>query len=108
MKKPTTRQQESILRAMKAGNELTDMGRGYGIYMGETRVFQIGAPSVSIKSRVSRATVKNMVENGLIRQVTRRRENGNSYVAFEVVSVLSLEAVAAANDRPACQDSSGG
>lgn len=93
MKEPTTRLQKNILRAMKAGNELTDMGRGYGIYMGETRVFQVGSPAVPVKSRISLATVKSMVENGFIRQVNGQRENGNRYITFEVVSVMSPEVV---------------
>lgn len=69
---------------MSAGKEMTDMGRSYGIFMGEKRSLQAGQPSVEIKTKVLKSTVKQMIEKGLIHQVTKRRENGNSYITFEL------------------------
>lgn len=85
MNKQATKLQRNIIQAIRDGNELTDMGKSYGIYLGETRVIHSGHPAVAIKTRVSALTINNMVENCLIKRVTKRRPNGNSYITFDLI-----------------------
>ena len=79
-----TKLQQKIMVAMSSGKELTDMGRSYGIFMGEMRILQAGQSPVEVKTKILKSTVNQMVQKGLIRQVTKKRENGNSYLAFEI------------------------
>lgn len=85
MNKPATKLQRDIIQAIREGKELTDMGRGYGIYLGETRAVHSGSAPVAIKTRVSAVTINSMVENGLIKKATKKHPNGNAYIAFELV-----------------------
>lgn len=85
MNKPTTKLQRDIIRAVKEGNELTDMGRSYGINLGKTRVVHSGSAPVPIKTRVSALTINCMLESGLIKKSTKTRPNGNAYITFELV-----------------------
>lgn len=87
MQVSATKLQQNILDAMKAGNDLTAMGRSFGIYMGETRAMYAGGPQVPVKTKIARKTVKAMVEKGLISAVTRQIANGNRYPAFDLVCV---------------------
>lgn len=90
MNKPATKLQRDIIQAIRNGKELTDMGRGYGIYLGETRVVHSGSAPVAIKTRVTSITVNSMVENDLIKKVTKKRPNGNSYIAFDLIEQNTL------------------
>lgn len=85
MNKPSTKLQRDIIQAIRDGKELTDMGRSYGIYLGKTRVVHSGDAPVAIKTRISAITINSMVENGFLKSSTKKRPNGNAYIAFELV-----------------------